>query len=68
MPETKGQPVVTRPDWLAAGTVETNVATIGAVKADAELPGLGAFSKGHDGNMFHTYSSYPRGHSFCGAA
>jgi predicted dithiol-disulfide oxidoreductase (DUF899 family) len=48
---------------LASGKVEYNFREmpVPAGSTDTELPGLSAFSKDEDGNVFHTYSSYGRG-------
>lgn len=46
---------------LASGTVAYNFTTIEAGQAAEELPGLSAFYRDRDGQVFHTYSSYARG-------
>ncbi len=50
------------PDELAGGEVFYNFTQIAAADANDELPGLSAFSKDESGEVFHTYSSYARGH------
>jgi predicted dithiol-disulfide oxidoreductase (DUF899 family) len=49
-------------EQLAKGTVFYNFEEIGASRANDELPGLSAFAKDAAGDVFHTYSSYARGH------
>ncbi len=49
------------PEQLAKGQVGYNFGTIDAPHANDELPGLSAFFRGDDGQIFHTYSSYARG-------
>ena len=49
-------------DELAKGNVFYNFAEIAAEQANDELPGLSAFFKDESGAVFHTYSSYARGH------
>ncbi len=49
-------------EQLAKGTVSYNFTEIDAAQAHDELPGLSAFIKDAAGNVFHTYSSYARGH------
>lgn len=46
---------------LAKGAVFYNFERIASAKANDELPGLSAFAKGDDGQVYHTYSSYARG-------
>lgn len=46
---------------LATGEVFYNFQRIESAKANDELPGLSAFAKGEDGQVYHTYSSYARG-------
>ncbi len=48
-------------DDLAQGPVFYNFTSIDAAHANDELPGLSAFAKDEDGDVFHTYSSYARG-------
>lgn len=49
----------------AKGETEYNYSTVparpDAAEGDAELPGLSAFYKNDQGEIFHTYSSYARG-------
>src|SRR3984885_4258453 len=47
---------------LAAGKVFYNFTEIESAQAHDELPGLSAFFKDETGTVFHTYSSYARGH------
>jgi predicted dithiol-disulfide oxidoreductase (DUF899 family) len=47
---------------LAAGKVFYNFTEIESAKAHDELPGLSVFFKDETGAVFHTYSSYARGH------
>ena len=49
------------PDDLADGTVTYNFADTPSAEAHDELPGLSAFYRNGDGEVFHTYSSYARG-------
>ncbi len=49
-------------DELAKGSVFYNFAEIAAEQANDELPGLSAFVRDDSGAVFHTYSSYARGH------
>lgn len=49
------------PEQLAKGQVGYNFETIDAAHANDELPGLSAFFRNDDGQVFHTYSSYARG-------
>lgn len=46
---------------LAQGQVRYNFEAIDAAQANDELPGLSAFYRDADGQVFHTYSSYARG-------
>ncbi|MBR0645771.1 DUF899 domain-containing protein [Plastoroseomonas hellenica] len=46
---------------LARGSVFYNFTETDAARANGELPGLSAFYRGEDGQVFHTYSSYARG-------
>jgi predicted dithiol-disulfide oxidoreductase (DUF899 family) len=46
---------------LATGSVSYNFTEIPAAQAFDELPGLSAFCRDEDGQVFHTYSSYARG-------
>ncbi len=48
-------------DELASGAVEYNFTRTPSDKANDELPGLSAFFKDKEGEIFHTYSSYARG-------
>lgn len=48
-------------DDLAQETVDYNYRSIPPSEANDELPGLSAFIKDGEGNVFHTYSSYARG-------
>ena len=48
-------------DELAEGAVDYNFTRIPSDRANDELPGLSAFFKDKNGEMFHTYSSYARG-------
>jgi predicted dithiol-disulfide oxidoreductase (DUF899 family) len=50
------------PEDLANGKVHYNFTLIDAASANDELPGLSAFFKDEAGDIFHTYSSYARGH------
>jgi predicted dithiol-disulfide oxidoreductase (DUF899 family) len=49
------------PEDLAKGKVSYNFTEIVTSDANDELPGLSAFCKDEEGNIFHTYSSYARG-------
>ena len=49
-------------DDLARPSVVYNFTEIAPAQAHDELPGLSAFFKDADGAVFHTYSSYARGH------
>lgn len=49
------------PEELAGDTVIYNFAATPVKEAHDELPGLSAFYKDADGQVFHTYSSYARG-------
>jgi predicted dithiol-disulfide oxidoreductase (DUF899 family) len=49
------------PQDLAKGQVVYNFTAIESENANDELPGMSAFYKGEQGNVFHTYSSYARG-------
>jgi len=49
------------PEELASGTLEYNFERIPAERGNDELPGLSAFYRSPDGELFHTYSSYARG-------
>ncbi len=49
------------PEELAQGPVRYNFEAIDAKDAHDELPGLSAFYRDRDGQVFHTYSSYARG-------
>ena len=46
---------------LAGGRVTYNFAEIESAQAFEELPGMSAFYKDGNGDVFHTYSSYARG-------
>lgn len=46
---------------LARGSVFYNFTETDAERANRELPGLSAFYRDEDGQVFHTYSSYARG-------
>ena len=46
---------------LASGEVEYNFTRVPTDRANDELPGLSAFFKNENGEVFHTYSSYARG-------
>jgi predicted dithiol-disulfide oxidoreductase (DUF899 family) len=46
---------------LAKGGVEYNFTQVPAERANDELPGLSAFFRDENGEVFHTYSSYARG-------
>ncbi|HEY4250659.1 MAG TPA: thioredoxin family protein [Roseomonas sp.] len=46
---------------LARGSVDYNFTQTPSDQANDELPGLSAFYRGADGQVFHTYSSYARG-------
>jgi predicted dithiol-disulfide oxidoreductase (DUF899 family) len=46
---------------LAEGAVDYNFARVPSHRAKDELPGLSAFFKDKNGEVFHTYSSYARG-------
>lgn len=46
---------------LASGEVEYNFTQVPTDRANDELPGLSAFFKNENGEVFHTYSSYARG-------
>lgn len=46
---------------LAQGSVDYNFTETASENANGELPGLSAFYRGADGQVFHTYSSYARG-------
>jgi predicted dithiol-disulfide oxidoreductase (DUF899 family) len=48
-------------DVLTSGEVEYNFTLISEAQANDELPGLSAFSKDADGQVYHTYSTYARG-------
>jgi len=50
------------PEELASGEVFYNFTQTPTAKAHDELPGLSAFFKDEHGEVFHTYSSYARGH------
>jgi len=49
------------PEDLAKGKVFYNFSEIESGEANDELPGLSAFYKNEQGEIFHTYSSYARG-------
>ncbi len=49
------------PEQLAGETVFYNFTEIPVARGHDELPGLSAFYKDDDGQVFHTYSSYARG-------
>ena len=49
------------PDDLAKDKVFYNFEAIEPANANDELPGLSAFYKSDDGEVFHTYSTYARG-------
>ncbi len=46
---------------LAEGNVDYNFSRVPSDRANDELPGLSAFFKNKNGEIFHTYSSYARG-------
>jgi predicted dithiol-disulfide oxidoreductase (DUF899 family) len=46
---------------LASGSVAYNFTQTPSEQAFDELPGMSAFSRGEQGEVFHTYSSYARG-------
>ncbi len=46
---------------LAKGEVFYNFRSIKSAEANDELPGLSAFARDEDGQVYHTYSSYARG-------
>jgi predicted dithiol-disulfide oxidoreductase (DUF899 family) len=46
---------------LAAGAVDYNFTRTPSDRANDELPGLSAFFRDKNGEIFHTYSSYARG-------
>jgi predicted dithiol-disulfide oxidoreductase (DUF899 family) len=48
-------------DELASGSVDYNYTATPREQAHDELPGMSAFYKDADGNVFHTYSTYARG-------
>jgi predicted dithiol-disulfide oxidoreductase (DUF899 family) len=50
-------------DQVTAGGVDYNFGTItdDARYHSEELPGVSVFDKNHDGQVFHTYSTYARG-------
>ncbi len=50
------------PEELARGEVDYNFRKIPSEAAHDELPGLSAFIRDESGTVFHTYSSYARGH------
>ena len=50
------------PEELASGEVFYNFTQVPTAKAHDELPGVSAFYKDAHGEVFHTYSSYARGH------
>jgi predicted dithiol-disulfide oxidoreductase (DUF899 family) len=47
---------------LAGDTVDYNYTQIPVERGNDELPGLSSFYKGEDGAVYHSYSSYARGH------
>lgn len=49
------------PEALAKGSVYYNYEMIPRAQAHDELPGLSAFYRDENGEVFHTYSSYARG-------
>jgi predicted dithiol-disulfide oxidoreductase (DUF899 family) len=49
------------PDDLAGETVNYNFTDLPADQGNDELPGLSAFYRDADGQVFHTYSTYARG-------
>ncbi len=49
-------------EQLAGDKVFHNFTDIDVGRAHDELPGLSAFVRNDDGEVFHTYSSYARGH------
>jgi predicted dithiol-disulfide oxidoreductase (DUF899 family) len=49
------------PEQLAGETVSYNFTEIPVARGNDELPGLSAFYKDDEGQVFHTYSSYARG-------
>jgi len=48
-------------EQLAQGSVDYNFQKTPSERANDELPGLSAFYKNRQGEVFHTYSSYARG-------
>jgi predicted dithiol-disulfide oxidoreductase (DUF899 family) len=50
------------PTQLAGDTVAYNYTEIPVERGNDELPGLSSFYKDGDGEVYHTYSSYARGH------
>ena len=48
-------------EQMAQGSVDYNFQQTPSERANDELPGLSAFYKNRDGEVFHTYSSYARG-------
>ena len=49
------------PEQLASGSVDYNYADTPTADAHDELPGMSAFWRDPDGQVFHCYSSYARG-------
>lgn len=49
------------PQELAGETIRYNFTDLPAAQGHDELPGLSAFYRDADGQVFHTYSSYARG-------
>lgn len=49
------------PEALAGETIDYNFTNLPAAQGHDELPGLSAFYRDADGQVFHTYSSYARG-------
>lgn len=49
------------PEELASETVNYNFTDLPAAQGHDELPGLSAFYRDADGQVFHTYSTYARG-------
>jgi predicted dithiol-disulfide oxidoreductase (DUF899 family) len=49
------------PDDLAKETIHYNYTDIPRAQGHDELPGLSAFYRNGEGDVFHTYSSYARG-------
>ena len=48
-------------EQMAQGSVDYNFQQTPSSRANDELPGLSAFYRNKNGEVFHTYSSYARG-------